>query len=47
MDLCWWEVFEPGSGGVGQKEGEVPNDEVVIIRSPDLAGQSVVGDPEL
>ena len=37
MDLCWREVLEPSSGGVRQKEGEVMNDEVVIIRSLELA----------
>jgi hypothetical protein len=40
-------VHKPGSGGVRQKEGEVTNDEVVIIRFLELAGQSVVGEPEL
>jgi hypothetical protein len=38
MDLCWWEVHEPGSGEDRQKEGEVTNDEVIIICSPKLAG---------
>jgi hypothetical protein len=44
MDLGWREVLEPGSSGVGQIEGEVTNDEVVVIRSPELAGQSVVSE---
>jgi hypothetical protein len=46
MDLGWREMLEPGSSEVGQKEGEVTNDEVVIIRSPELVGQSVVSEPE-
>jgi hypothetical protein len=47
MDPCWREVIKPGSGGVRQKEGEIMNDEVVIICSPELTGQSVVSEPEL
>jgi hypothetical protein len=43
VDLCWQEVLEPGSGGVEQKEGEVTNDEVVIIRSLELAGVNRLG----
>jgi hypothetical protein len=39
-------MLEPSLGGVRQKEGEVTNDEVVIIRSPNLTGQPVVSEPE-
>jgi hypothetical protein len=47
MDLRWWEVLEPGSGVVRQKEEEVTNDEVITVCSSELAGQSVVSKPEL
>jgi hypothetical protein len=46
MNLGWREVLEPGSGGIRQKEGKVMNDEVVIIRSPELTGQPIIGEPE-
>jgi hypothetical protein len=35
-------MLQPGSSGVGEKQGEVADDEVVIVRSTQLAGQSVV-----
>ena len=38
MNLMREQVLEPGSGGVGQKEWEVLNDELVILRTPKLAG---------
>jgi hypothetical protein len=37
MDLCWWDVFEPGLDGVRQKEGEITNDKVIIVCSLELA----------
>jgi hypothetical protein len=40
-------VLEPGSGRVRQKEGEVPNDEDVIVRHPKLIGELIVSKPEL
>ena len=39
-------MLQPGSGGVGEEQGEVANDEVVIVRSTQLAGQSVVHEPQ-
>jgi hypothetical protein len=36
-----------GPGGVGEKQGEVVDDEVVIVRSTQLAGQPVVRKPQL
>jgi hypothetical protein len=35
-------MLQPGSGDVGEEQGEVSDDEVVIIRSTQLAGQPVV-----
>jgi hypothetical protein len=31
-------VLQPGSSGVGEEQGEVADDEVVIVRSTQLAG---------
>jgi hypothetical protein len=39
-------MLQPGSGGVGEEHGEVANDEVVIVRSTQLAGQPVVREPQ-
>jgi hypothetical protein len=39
-------MLQPGSGGVGEEQGEVADDEVVIIRSTHLAGQPVVREPQ-
>jgi hypothetical protein len=35
-------MLQPGSGGIGEEQGEVADDEVVIVRSTQLAGQPVV-----
>jgi hypothetical protein len=45
MDLCWQKVLEPSSGRVRQKEGDVTNDEVIIVHSPKLTGNSIVSKP--
>jgi hypothetical protein len=39
-------MLKPGSSGVGEEQGEVADDEVVIVRSTQLAGQSVVREPQ-
>jgi hypothetical protein len=39
-------MLQPGSGGVGEEQGEVADDEVVIVRSTQLAGQPVVREPQ-
>jgi hypothetical protein len=39
-------MLQPGSGGVGEEQREVANDEVVIVRSTQLAGQPVVREPQ-
>jgi hypothetical protein len=39
-------VLQPGAGGVGKKQGEVADDEVFIVRSTQLAGQTVVREPK-
>jgi hypothetical protein len=38
-------MLQPGPGGVGEEQGEVADDEVVIVRSTQLAGQPVVRKP--
>jgi hypothetical protein len=39
-------VLQPGSGGVGEEQGKVADDEVVIVRPTQLAGQSVFREPQ-
>jgi hypothetical protein len=39
-------VLQPGASGVGEEQGEVADDEVVIVRSTQLAGQAVVREPQ-
>jgi hypothetical protein len=39
-------MLQPGSGGVGEEQGEVADDEVFIVRSTQLAGQPVVREPQ-
>jgi hypothetical protein len=39
-------MLQPGSGGGGEEQGEVADDEVVIVRSTQLAGQPVVHEPQ-
>jgi hypothetical protein len=39
-------MLQPGSSGVREKQGEVADDEVVIVRSTQLAGQPVVREPQ-
>jgi hypothetical protein len=46
-DLRRRQMLQPGSGGVGEEQGEVADDEVVIVRSTQLAGQPVVRKPQL
>jgi hypothetical protein len=39
-------MLQPGSGGVGEEQGEVADDEVVIVRPTKLAGQLVDRKPQ-
>jgi hypothetical protein len=39
-------MLQSGSSGVGEEQGEVADDEVVIVRSTQLAGQPVVHEPQ-
>jgi hypothetical protein len=39
-------MLQPGSGGVGEEQGEVADDEVVIVHSTQLPGQPVVREPQ-
>jgi hypothetical protein len=39
-------MLQLGPGGVGEEQGEVVDDEVVIVRSTQLAGQPVVRKPQ-
>jgi hypothetical protein len=40
-------MLRPGLGGVREEQGEVADDEVVVVRSSQLAGQPVVRKPQL
>jgi hypothetical protein len=40
-------MLQPGPGGIGEEQGEVANDEVVVVRSSQLACQPVVHKPQL
>jgi hypothetical protein len=40
-------MLQPGPGGVGEEQGEVADDEVVVGRPYQLAGQPVVRKPQL
>jgi hypothetical protein len=40
-------MLQPGPGGVGEEQGEVADDEVVVVRSSQLAGHPVVRKPQL
>jgi hypothetical protein len=45
-DLRRRQMLQPGPGGVREEQGEVADDEVVIIHSTQLAGQPVVRKPQ-
>jgi hypothetical protein len=45
-DLHRRQMLQPGSGGVGEEQGKVADDEVVIVCSTQLAGQPVVREPQ-
>jgi hypothetical protein len=45
-DLRRRQMLQPGSGGVGVEQGKVADDEIVIVRSTQLAGQPVVREPQ-
>jgi hypothetical protein len=45
-DLPRGQVLQPGSSGVGEEQGEVADDEVVVVRSTQLAGQPTVREPQ-
>jgi hypothetical protein len=40
-------MLQLGPGGVGEEQGEVADDGVVVVRSSQLAGQPVVRKPQL
>jgi hypothetical protein len=40
-------MLQPGSGDVGEEQGEVADDEVVVVRSSQLACQPIVRKPQL
>jgi hypothetical protein len=44
-DLRRRQMLQPGSCGVEEEQAEVADDEVVIVRSTQLAGQPVVREP--
>jgi hypothetical protein len=45
-DLPRRQMLQPGSSGVGEEQGEVADDEIVIVRSTQLVGQPVVREPQ-
>jgi hypothetical protein len=45
-DLPRRKVLQPGSSGVGEEQGEVADDEVVIVCSTQVAGQPIVREPQ-
>jgi hypothetical protein len=45
-DLPRRQMLQPGSSGVGEEHGEVADDEVVIVCFTQLAGQSMVREPQ-
>jgi hypothetical protein len=45
-DLPRRQMLQSGSSGVGEEQGEVADDEVVIVYSTQLAGQPVVREPQ-
>jgi hypothetical protein len=46
-DLRRRQVLQPGPSGIGEEQGEVVDDEVVVVRPSQLAGQPVVRKPQL
>jgi hypothetical protein len=46
-DLRRRQMLQPGPGGVREEQGEVADDEVVVVRPTQLAGQPVVRKPQL
>jgi hypothetical protein len=44
-DLRRRQMLQPGSGSVGEEQGKVADDEVVIVRPTQLAGQPIVREP--
>src|SRR6187455_1348704 len=40
------QVLQPGASSVGEEQGEVADDEVIIVRSTQLAGKAVVREPQ-
>jgi hypothetical protein len=46
VDLSRWEILEPGSGGVGEEQGELSNDEPVIGCPAQLTRQAEIGEPK-
>jgi hypothetical protein len=46
-DLRRRQMLQPGSSSVGEEQGKVVDDEVVIVRATQLAGQPVVREPQL
>ena len=39
-------MLQPGSGSVGEEQGKVADDEVVIVRATQVVGQPVVREPQ-
>jgi hypothetical protein len=46
-DLRRRQMLQPCPGSVGEEEGEVADDEVVVVRPSQLACQPVIREPQL
>jgi hypothetical protein len=46
VDLSRWEILEPGSSGVRQEQGELPDDDLVIGGPIQLTCQAEVSEPK-
>jgi hypothetical protein len=46
VDLSRWEVLEPGSSGVRQKQGKLSNDDLVVSGPTQLTSQAEVSEPK-
>ena len=45
-DLPRRQVLQLGTSGVGEEQGEIADDEVIVVRSTQLAGQPIVHEPQ-
>jgi hypothetical protein len=46
VDLSRWEILEPSSGGVGEEQGELSNDDPVVGGPAQQTRQAEIGEPK-